>query len=92
MPTLNVTSQPGRIGQVVLAAAAISVGMLAVGAPLAAAKPLSENTIKSECKDAGGTYSTGTSKGGRLSQCVYTDISGGMHVDLYKNGVYTGTL
>ena len=61
-------------------------------APVADAAPIKEATIKSECKAAGGTYSSGVSNGQRRSLCLYTDIDGGRHDDHYVNGHYTGTV
>ncbi|MGA5463761.1 hypothetical protein [Mycobacterium sp. NPDC050041] len=78
-----------RIGLGV-AAAAFMTGIALGASPLASALP--EGTIKSECKSAGGTYGTGVGPdGNRYSDCSYTDIRGGLHVDHYKNGKYTGT-
>ena len=59
------------------------------GAPHA----IPEGTIKSECRDAGGTYKTVTipSTGNRYSECTYTDEDGKVYTDVYKNGNYTGT-
>lgn len=70
----------------VIAAAAIAVGALTMTSPTADAKPkkLSEDTIKSECKKAGGTYT----HEGSWSGCRYKDISGTTHLDEYIDGVY----
>jgi hypothetical protein len=79
-----------RIGLGV-AAAAVMTGVALGASPLASALP--EGTIKSECKSAGGRYETGVGPdGNRYSDCTYTDISGKMHIDQYKNGKYTGTV
>ena len=78
-----------RIGLGV-AAAAFMTGIALGASPLASALP--EGTIKSECKSAGGTYSTGVGPdGNRYSDCIYKDSSGVVHTDQYKNGKYTGT-
>ncbi|MCZ8381263.1 hypothetical protein O6P37_20540 [Mycobacterium sp. CPCC 205372] len=65
---------------------------IAFGAsPLASALP--EGTITSECKSALGRYETGVGPdGNRYSDCTYTDVGGGLHIDQYKNGKYTGTV
>ncbi|MDO3634215.1 hypothetical protein [Mycolicibacterium arseniciresistens] len=65
---------------------------IAFGAsPLASAIP--EGTITSECKSAGGTYETSVGPdGNRYSDCTYTDVGGGLHIDQYKNGNYTGAV
>lgn len=73
------------------AAAAFMTGIAFGASPLANALP--EGTIKSECKSAGGRYETGVGPdGNRYSDCTYTDVSGGLHIDQYKNGKYTGTV
>ncbi|BBY94392.1 hypothetical protein MGALJ_40610 [Mycobacterium gallinarum] len=78
-----------RIGLGV-AAAAFMTGIALGASPLASALP--EGTIKSECKSAGGKYSTSVGPdGNRYSECSYTDSSGVLHIDQYKNGRYTGT-
>jgi hypothetical protein len=72
----------------VITAGAIAVGAMAtVTAPAAHAKPISEKTIKSECKSAGGTYATSNG----LSSCKYKGIDGGTYVDSYIDGEYTDT-
>ena len=51
------------------------------------AQPIKESTIKSECKAAGGTYTTHVDQNGnRSSVCKYKDIGGGTHYDVYENG------
>ena len=53
------------------------------------AKPIKESTIKSECKAAGGTYTTHVdANGNRVSTCTYRDIGGGSHWDLFHDGVF----
>lgn len=84
-----VSTTVSRIGLGV-AAAAFMTGIAFGASPLANALP--EGTIKSECKSAGGKYDTGVGPdGNRYSDCSYTDLSGQLHVDHYKNGKYTGT-
>lgn len=73
--------------------AGVASGFIALGAFLATAsaaeaQPIKESTIKSECKDAGGTYSTSVKGGTRFSTCSYRDISGDLNVDYYANGEY----
>lgn len=78
---------------------AIAAGALALGvastviAPAAGAAPISESTIKSECRAAGGTYSTAVIKGigERHSSCTYKDEDGKKWTDVYTNGEYQGT-
>ena len=79
---------------VAYAVAALAVASTAMMSTIATAeaKPIKETTIKSECKDAGGTYSSGTLAGDRLSYCRYRDNEGNPHVDGYINGEYTGTV
>ena len=73
---------------------AIAAGALAVGAvvfaaaPAAHAEKLSEKTIKSECKEAGGTYQNT----GATSTCVYKDIKGKKYVDYFSGGHYVTTI
>ena len=55
------------------------------------AEPISETTIKSECKAAGGKYSTNGKGAGRWSQCKYKDANGDTYVDDFIGGNYTGT-
>lgn len=79
-----------RLGSVL--ASAVSVGaMMILTVPAAHAEKLSENTIKSECASAGGTYTT-TSKGGtRFSTCTYKDNEGNKFRDYYADGGYYST-
>ena len=75
-----------------LAVPALALGLAIGSAAVANAEPISEGTIKSECKAAGGTY--GTSKKGRgvrFSTCTYKDINGNKYQDDYVGGVYSGT-
>jgi hypothetical protein len=63
---------------------------MTVTALAAHAQRLSENTIKSECKEAGGSYETEVRKGHRYSTCMYTDIDGDQYLDFYTDGVWQG--
>jgi hypothetical protein len=78
-----------RIGLGV-AAAAFMTGIALGASPIAGALP--ESTIKSECKAAGGRYTTSVDENGnRHSECTYKDSSGIVHMDFFKNGKYEGT-
>jgi hypothetical protein len=71
-------------------AAAVTIGATILSAPAAHAIP--ESTIESECKAAGGTYTSGIlSSGDRESTCCYTDVYGDQWCDVYLNGEYLGT-
>jgi hypothetical protein len=73
-------------------AVALALGALSsVASPVAQAKPISEKTIKKECKDAGGTYGTTVKQGTRFSTCSYNDIGGDNYVDYYADGNYYST-
>ncbi|MBX7433578.1 hypothetical protein JDV09_15880 [Mycobacterium sp. Y57] len=75
-----------------LMASAIALGAMALDAPTANADKLSENTIKSECKDAnGGTYTTTLKGRTRFSTCSYSDNEGNSSTDYYVNGQYYST-
>jgi hypothetical protein len=75
-----------------LAAAAIAFGaIITATAPIANAEKISENTIKSECKSAGGKYTTGVVQGTRFTACTYTSISGNKYKDYYVDGQYYST-
>jgi hypothetical protein len=75
-----------------LVATALAGGLLSLGGVAQAEEKLPEQTIKSECKAAGGTYSTGvSSKGNRGSTCTYKDNSGNGYMDIFRNGKYLGT-
>jgi hypothetical protein len=76
----------------VLAATALAAGALVLSGTAAfAEEKIPEKTIKSECKAAGGTYSTVIDGRNRYSTCEYTDISGEFWVDAFKNGKFVGT-
>jgi hypothetical protein len=89
-----VTTQRPRL-VALLGAGVIAVGAMVATATAANAEPISEGTIKSECKAAGGTYTTypGNKKKGvvRISSCTYKDINGDTYVDDYYGGEYAGT-
>jgi hypothetical protein len=75
-----------------LAGPALALGLALGSAAVANAEPISENTIKSECKAAGGTYTTSKQgRGVRFSACTYKDINGNTHTDDYVGGEYSGT-
>ena len=70
--------QRSRLGSI-FAVGAVTVGaLLAQATPIAQARPISERTIKSECRSASGVYQTW---GGGLSTCTYQDISGQYYRD-----------
>ncbi|OBB47662.1 hypothetical protein A5752_22970 [Mycobacterium sp. 852002-51961_SCH5331710] len=72
-----------------VAAGVMTVGaLMATTAPAAHAEKLSDQTIKSECKAAGGTYN----KKGTVSTCGYKDSSGKLNIDYYSGGHYVTTL
>jgi hypothetical protein len=75
-----------------LAATTIACGALVV-APHAYAEPAqSEDEIKANCKDAGGTYHHDVSMNGTsFTECCYKDAEGKQGCDAYVNGVYIGT-
>jgi hypothetical protein len=75
-----------------LAGPALALGLALGSSAVANAEPISENTIKSECKAAGGTYITSKQgRGVRFSTCTYNDINGTTHTDDYVGGEYSGT-
>jgi hypothetical protein len=63
----------------------------------ASALPISENTIRRECRLAKGvyetqvTYSNITKQTTRFSTCTYRDINGDQYTDYYVNGDYYST-
>jgi hypothetical protein len=70
----------------IVTAGAIALGVaLTVNAPAAHAERISESTIKSECRAAGGTYATTVIKGigERHSSCTYKDEDGNKWTDVY---------
>lgn len=72
-----------------IGAAAMAAAAILMTAPTANA--ISEQDIKSECEDIGGTYNSSVVKGHRYSSCDYT-IDGDLKIDTYTDGEYTGTL
>lgn len=78
----------------VVSALSASLAMPAVAglvAPSAYGKPINENTIKEECKQAGGRYETAVAVDIRSSACTYKASDGVTYTDHYANGNYTGT-
>lgn len=78
----------------IIAGSGIVLGALALSAPAASAedeKPVKESTIRSECKAAGGEYTTGTVEGTVFSACRYKSIKGKLYTDFYSDGLYYGT-
>ena len=53
-----------------------AVAMVTLAAAPANARPISEGTIKRECKAANGSYTTSVVEGTRFSACSYRDIDG----------------
>lgn len=74
---------------VAIAAGAITLGATILTAPVSQAEP--ESTIQSECKSAGGTYTTTVISGHRYSKCCYTDAYGTQTCDSYDDGTYVVT-
>jgi hypothetical protein len=71
----------------------IAVGVTTQMAPTANAKPISENTIKTECAQAGGIYYTSVNDAGsRYSQCCYNGYKGKRYCDSYQDGSYLYTV
>jgi hypothetical protein len=81
-----------RLG-ILVGIGAITIGAsLSAFAPAAHAEPISENTIKQECKQANGSYSSANLGGGvRWSGCTYKAADGNTYTDNYNNGTYSGT-
>jgi hypothetical protein len=73
------------------AVALTAVAMMTVANAPASARPISENTIKRECKAANGSYSTSMVEGTRFSACAYRDIDGDLYTDYYVDGDYYST-
>jgi hypothetical protein len=80
-----------RIGVLTTAATIAVSALLSVTAPVANAEKIPEKTIKSECKSAGGTYSSVVKGGTRFSTCDYKDIGGNGYRDYYADGEYYST-
>jgi hypothetical protein len=68
------------------AAAAISLGVMAVAAPVAGAETGGETKVTKSCSAAGGTYTTTTVNGHRNSSCDFKGADGKDHVVLYVDG------
>jgi len=87
----NDIMQLSRLGAL-SAATAIALGaLISVAAPIANAEKISEKTIKSECKSAGGTYTSVVKGGTRFSTCDYKDNEGNGFRDYYADGGYYST-
>jgi hypothetical protein len=67
-------------------AAAISLGVMAVAAPLAGAETGGETQVKKACSVASGTYTTTTVHGHQNSSCDFKGADGKAHVALYVDG------
>jgi hypothetical protein len=63
-----------------ICAALIAVAMVTP----ASALPISENTIRRECRAANGTYTTTVIEGTRFSTCTYRDYYGDVYRDYYS--------
>lgn len=83
--------QLSRLGAVTAAAAIAFGALLSATAPIANAEKISESTIKSECKSAGGTYTSVVKGGTRFSTCDYKDNEGNGSRDYYADGEYYST-
>jgi hypothetical protein len=73
----------------------IAASVFAIGAMsrcAAAANAIPEEPIASECKAAGGTYTTTVTDGVRHSDCCYPVGGGKYECDVYEKGKYTGTV
>lgn len=68
-----------------------AVAMVTLAAAPASARPISEGTIKRECKAANGSYTTSVVEGTRFSACSYRDIDGDLYTDYYVDGDYYST-
>jgi hypothetical protein len=88
-PTRAGTDRSYRVGVITLGALA-AFGLLVTAAP-ATGEPLTESTIKSECQQANGDYTTYTEGGHRKSTCCYNDRLGNRYCDCYTDGEYQFT-
>jgi hypothetical protein len=70
-----------------ICAVALTVAMVTP----ASALPISENTIRRECRAANGTYHTTLVEGTRFSTCTYRDYYGDVYTDYYADGDYYAT-
>jgi curli biogenesis system outer membrane secretion channel CsgG len=75
----------------IVVGAAVALAALLGTAAQADAAPIKESTIKSECKSAGGSYSSVNKQGTRFSTCKYKDNEGNGYVDYYADGEYYST-
>jgi len=73
----------------VLSASIAVPGLVEFSTAVASARPISESTIKSECKSVGGTYYTFTNQF-QYSTCTYT-AGGAKYRDYYVDGEYYHT-
>ena len=80
-----------RVGAASTAAALALGALISVTAPVANAEKINEKTIKSECKSAGGTYTSVVKGGTRFSTCDYKDNEGNGFRDYYADGSYYST-
>jgi hypothetical protein len=80
-----------RLGSLIAATAVALTAVTAATAPTAQAQRLSEGSIKSDCKKAGGSYSTEVVGGVNVSRCGYKDAGGDQYADWYIGGEYTDT-
>ena len=73
----------------------IALAMVTVAGAPASALPISEYTIRRECRLAKGVYQTqvviGNQQTSRFSACTYRDINGDLYTDYYLNGDYYST-
>jgi hypothetical protein len=74
-----------------------AVALVTVAGAPTSALPISENTIRRECRLAKGVYETQvvysniTKQTNRFSSCSYRDINGNSYTDYYVNGDYYST-
>lgn len=87
MPSTKTSTKTSKPLRVIVAAAALGAALTAT-APLAHAEKLSDQTIKSECKAAGGKYT----KKQTVSTCTYKDIKGNTYTDFFSGEHYVDTL
>jgi hypothetical protein len=80
-----------RLGSLTAAAAVAFGALISATAPVANAEKNSEETIKSECSSAGGSYSSVVKGGTRFSTCDYKDNEGNGYRDYYADGSYYST-
>lgn len=83
------STRRSRARALVLATAVAAGSVTAAAAPASAR--ISEGTIKSECRDAGGSYATAVMEGIRFSTCTYRGMNGTTYRDYYADGEYYST-